>query len=298
MQLGRRRTRKPEGRQPVSSEGRAPVYAYRSLRDERGSNEPRLAQGVVRKTKSALRLIIRRITVILCLLVLLFGLWLRPAPNVTIIRLPATIHRKQAYYDAEIARLWSKQFTNQSKLTIRADKLSREMLALFPELADARVELPLLGQLPNVILTPGTPVLLLVTQKGAFYVDANGKTMVRSDLVEVSELGSIPTVRDDTGIVPEPGRPALPLAQMETVIALVHLCQAAQLELETVSLPTVPNEVDMVAKGTKYTVKFALDQDPKQGIGALLALRDKFSREGITPASYLDLRVPDKAFYK
>ena len=266
------RRRKPqEARRKLAvSEGRTPVYSYRSRRAERGE-APRAPGGEVvsvgRRTKSVVALVIQRITLIIFVGVLLFGLWLRPVPKVTIIRLNGTIHRSQAYYDAEIARLWAKSITNQSKATIRADKLSREMLALFPELADARVELPLIGQLPNVILTPGTPALLLVTQKGAFYVNESGKTMVRSDQTEAMELGSVPTVRDDSGIVPEPGRPALPLAQMQTVITLIRLCETANLTLDSVSLPPVPNEVDLVVAGTKYTVKFALDQDPRQGIG-------------------------------
>lgn len=297
---GRRKKPQPEGRRPAAqlgeNTGRSPIYAYRSLRDERGA-EPRVTQRSVQGS-SKKQLLIRRVTLVLCLLVLLFGLWLKPTPKVTIIKIPGTIARDQAYYETEIRRVWAKKLSNQSKVTIRADKLSRDFMSQFPELETVRVELPLVGQLPNVVVSPGKPVLLLVTQRGAFYVANNGRTMVRSDFVRANELGSIPTVRDDSGLVPEPGKPALPLAQMQTIISVIQLAQEANIDLESVTLPLLPNELDLVVKGSGYTVKFALDQPPEQGIGALIALRNKFKTDGIQPTAYVDLRVPDKAFYK
>jgi hypothetical protein len=287
-------------RQPQDNLGRAPVYSYRSLRDTR-TNVPRTQladKNVSPKRSNLLHMLARNITLVLCALVLLFGLWLKPKPQVTIISAPGTIRRDEADYKAGVQQMWEKRFLNQSKLTIQADKLSIEIEQMFPEIASATVELPLLGQIPNVVITPNNPVLLLVTQKGAFYVDQNGKTMVRSDQVEANELGSIPTIRDDSGIVPEPGKLALPLKQIQSVITILDLCKAAGLELDAVILPPVSNEVDLNVKGDKYTVKLSLDQDPKQGIGALIALRNKFKTDNINPNLYLDLRVPDKAFYK
>lgn len=287
-------------RQPSANVGRAPVYSYRSLRNTRTSEPRSQVVDVPAKPKygKIFQVLIRNITLVLCILVLLFGLWLKPSPKVTIISLPGTIRRDEATYKAGVQHLWEKRLLNQSKLTIQADKLSREIEQMFPEIESATVELPLLGQIPNVVITPASPVLLLVTQKGAFYVAQDGKTMVRSDQVTPNELGSIPTIRDDSGLVPEPGKPALPLKEIQTVITLLDLCKAASLELDTVTLPPVSNEVDIVVKGDSYSVKLSLDQDPKQGIGALLALRDKFKTDNIKPSTYLDLRVPDKAFYK
>ena len=298
MAIGRRKpTSPPEGRNPKYSAGRAPVYAYRSMRDERG-DQPRIANRALEQGRSFASMLLRRITLVLCVMVLLFGLWLKTTPKVTIIKLDSTIHRSQSDYESQIARLWARDLGNHTKASIRADRLSRDILQLFPELADARVELPLIGQLPNVSLTPGEPAMLLVTQKGAYYVDKQGKTMVRSDQVEANNVGSLPTIRDDSGLVPEPGKPALPLSQMQTVVLLTQLCQAGGLDLDTVSLPVVPNEVDLVVKGSNYTVKLALDQDPRQGIGGLIALRNKFAADAISPTQYVDLRVPDKAYYK
>ncbi len=294
------KTAKTAERQPVETAGRAPVYSYRSMRDSR-TNEARNmnpSRPTGSGSGSLIQKIVRRITIGLTVAILLFGLWLKPAPQVTIINQPGTVHRTEAAYKAGIQSIWNKRLFNQTKLTIQADQLSLAIEQLFPEIESARVELPLLGQLPNVVITPAKPILLLVTQKGAFYVAENGKTMVRSDQVAVNQLGSLPTIRDDSGIVPEPGRPALPIQQIETVIELLKLAQAANLELETVVLPLLPNQVDMVVKGSSYSVKFSLTEDPKQGIGALLAVREKFAKENIMPSTYLDLRVPDKAFYK
>lgn len=287
-------------RQPVEPAGRAPVYSYRSMRNNR-TNEtrnmgPNKATGL--QPSALIQQLVRRITIGLTVAILLFGLWLKPTPQVTIINQPGTVHRQEAAYKAGIQSIWNKRLLNQTKLTIQADQLSSAIEQLFPEIESASVELPLLGQLPNVVITPASPILVLVTQKGAFYVAENGKTMARSDQVKANQLGSLPTVRDDSGIVPEPGRPALPIQQIETVIELLRLSQAANLELDTVVLPLSPNQVDITVKGSAYSVKFSLTEDPKQGIGALLAVREKFAKENITPTTYLDLRVPDKAFYR
>lgn len=288
-------------RQSGSNLGRAPVYSYHSVRDSR-INEDRAIQTErsvhIKGQPSTTQLVIKRVTLVLILGVLLFGLWLKPDPQVTIISQEGTIRRDEATYRAGVKQIWTKRLLNQSKLTMQADKLSKEIELLYPEIDSASIELPLLGRISNIVITPGRPILLLVTQGGAFYVAEDGRTMARSDQVQAYSLGSIPTVRDDSGIVPEAGRPALPFKQVQTVITILELCNQAKIELESVVLPPVPNEVALVVKGTKYNVKLSLSEDPRQGIGALIAIREKFAEENITPSVYVDLRVPDKAFYK
>ena len=212
--------------------------------------------------------------------------------------MPGNIASSERAYQEGLKDILSKSIFNHSKVTIQTEKLSQTIKQRFPELASADIELPLLGQLPNVVLTPAEPVILLVTQNGVFYLGADGKTLARTDQVTANALGGLPTVRDDSGLVPEPGKNGLPKQTITTVIKLLRLSASANIDVESLSLPISPNEIDLLAKGTTSTVRFSLDQDPRQGIGALLALRDKFKSDNISPSSYLDLRVPDKAFYK
>ncbi len=301
MNLFKSKKEDKSARQSGANLGRAPVYSYHSVRDSR-MNDNRAVQterGMnIKDQPSFIQLVIKRITMVLIIVVLLFGLWLKPDPQVTVISQEGTIRRDEATYQAGVKQIWTKRLLNQSKLTMQSDKLSKEIELLYPEIDSATIELPLLGRISNVVITSGRPILLLITQGGAFYVAENGRTMARSDQVMASSLGSIPTVRDDSGIVPEAGKPALPLQQVQTVITMLELCKQAKIELESVVLPPAPNEVALVVKGTKYSVKFSLSEDPKQGIGALIAIREKFTAENITPSAYVDLRVPDKAFYK
>lgn len=299
MKLRRNKQTQPP-RQPLQNTARTPVYSYHSLRNAQ-SNEPRsgtTAQLDKVSQPAKLQVLVRRFTLGLLVAVLLFGLWLRPDPQVTLLSMPGTIARQDITYHEGIERIWRQRLLNQSKLTIQTNKLSADIEQSFPEIDSAKIELPLMGRLPNVVITPGTPAVVLVTQKGGFYINGSGKTMARVDQVTGSVLDAITVVRDDSGLIPEAGKQALPRQTVLTILQLVELSATAKLTLELMVLPPTPNEIDITIKGSPYIVRLSLDQDPRQGIGALLALREKFKNDNIQPVAYVDLRVPDKAFYK
>lgn len=294
--LARKKTEKT-GRQPTEQVGRTPVYSYHSLRD----NRPDKREGsiLVDSTPAPLWERIIKVfswTVIVCLLLLL--LWLKPAPKATLAATPGSISRDINIYQAGLNDIWSRSLLNRTKATIQTHALEAEIKQRFPEVARVSIELPLLGQLPNVIIVPDQPVLIILTQKGGFYLSESGKTLARSDEVTGNALGGLPTIRDDSGLIPEPGKSGLPRHTIQTVTELLRLAASTGLDVESMVLPVAPNEVNMNIRGTTYLVKFSLDHDPRQGIGALIALRDKFKSENITPNTYVDLRIPDKAFYK
>lgn len=287
-------------RNPAQAGGRTPVYSYHSLRNAQ-TNEPRAGTNLEPdkpRRSVKLQLYIRRLTFAVLVGVLLFGLWLRPDPQVTLLNQPGTITRADTSYREGVERIWRQRLLNQSKVTIQTNRLSAEIEQQFPEIESAKVELPLMGRLSNVVITPGTPALILVTQKGGFYINSSGKAMARVDQVTGNTLGSITAVRDDSGLIPEPGKQALPRQTMLIILQVIELSDSAKLPLETVTLPQTPNQLDITIKGSSYVVKLSLEQDPRQGIGALMALRDKFVSDNINPTQYIDLRVPDKAFYK
>ena len=286
-------------RQPGRLAGRAPVYSYHSVRDSRlGEQHREGSQNITTPQNGLVHKMLSVFCWSLVILIMGFELWLKPIPKTTIASLPGTVSRPQQAYSDGIRDIWGQSLLNNSKLTIQSDKLKTDIKQRFPELSGVDIELPLLGQLPNVILTPSSPALLLVTQRGVFYLDADGKTLGRTDQVTPNALGGLPTARDDSGLVPEPGKNGLPKQTIQTVSQLLRLAASANLDVDTLTLPPAPNEVDMLIRGSNYVVKFAFDQDPRQGIGALLALRDKFKSDNIQPSTYVDLRVPDKAFYK
>lgn len=300
MKLQPRKRPNQPVRQTVEGNPRTPVYSYHSMRNVRNSETRSASSEDIEfsRTSPFAQLLIRRLTLAALVIVLLFGLWLRPEPQVTLLSVEGTVKREESTYKNGINKLWAKRLLNQTKLTIQTEQLSSDIEQTFPEIETAVVELPLLGKVPNVVITPGQPALTLVTQKGAFYVNTKGKTMSRTDEVTLYSPLELPSVRDDSNIVPEPGKQALSRHAIQTVIHIVQLAKSANLQLESIVLPLTLNEVDIVVKGSPYVVKISLDQDPRQGIGALIALREKFQKDDIQPTSYVDIRVPDKAFYK
>lgn len=292
----RKKTEKTE-RHPTEQIGRTPVYSYHSLRDNR--TDKREGSILVDSTPAPLwERIIKFFSWAVIIGLLLFLLWLKPVPKATLAAAPGTISRDINIYQAGLNEIWSRSLLNRTKATIPTHTLEAAIKQRFPEVARVSIELPLIGQLPNVILVPDQPVLIVLTQKGGFYLSESGKTLARSDEVTGNALGGLPTVRDDSGLVPEPGKNGLPRQTIQTVTEILRLAASAGLDVETLVLPPAPNEVVMNIKHTPYMVKFSLDHDPRQGIGALIALRDKFKSENISPTTYVDLRIPDKAFYK
>jgi hypothetical protein len=78
---------------------------------------------------------------------------------------------------------------------------------------------------------------------------------------------------------------------------LVH-CAKTGIKVDSLTLPTIAQEVDLRTKDRPYFVKFYLGGDSATQIGQFLAARHNFDQTGSQPGEYLDVRVNGKIFYK
>lgn len=231
--------------------------------------------------------------------ILLYSLWIQPRPNIVVLSQQGTVYQDSSAYQKAINEAWGGQLGNQFKMSVDAVALQNKIAEAVPDAANVQVQLPLLGRKPTVVITPGTPVLELVTIDGNYFVDKNGKVLANVAQVKQNQLKNVPTVLDESGVKAEPGKTILTIEQAEYIHALSRQLAADGLEVQSMTLPAnAANEVDVRLKGQNYYIKFATTGEARQGVGAYLAVKNKFESEGVKPSEYVDVRIDEKVFYK
>ncbi len=224
---------------------------------------------------------------------------LQPNPKIILVNTPDTVHRDPKVYQEAVQAIWKKSVFSRTKLTISTATIRRDIAGQFTELATVRIELPLLGRRPTVVLTPTKPALQLMSANGSFYVDAGGKVMARTTDLLANELQNVPVVHDETGISAEPGKVVIPATEASFLRKLYAQLQTDAVAVTSITLPPRgANEADVRVNGQRYYIKFSIDSDPRQAVGTYLAAKAKLDAEGVVPAEYLDVRVDEKVFYK
>src|SRR3989344_7874806 len=222
-----------------------------------------------------------------------------PSPKIILVNTPDTVHRDPSVYQEAIETIWNKSILNRTKLTVSTSRIKQDINSQFGELANVQIELPLLGRRPTVILIPVKPALQLLSSNGSFYVDLGGRVMARTTDLTQNALKQLPLIRDETGVLAEPGKVVIPAAQASFLTNLHAQLLAQNIDVESITLPPrAANEADIRIVGLPYTVKFSIGSDPRQAVGTYQATKAKLDKEGVTPAEYIDLRVEEKVFYK
>lgn len=202
-------------------------------------------------------------------------------------------------YEKEAEEILRHSLLNRSKLTINTDKLAAELHAAFPELGTITVVIPLVDRRPIIQAQPVPPALVLSTAKnGVFVVDARGRAIAKASEVDSSVRDGLPYVRDDTGIEIEVGKAALPEKQVAFVGEVFGQLKAKQVSMGPLTLPGSTNELHVQIEGKPYYVKFDLQGEGRLQAGTYVAVKGRLEKDNVTPAEYVDVRVPEKAFYK
>ena len=85
---------------------------------------------------------------------------------------------------------------------------------------------------------------------------------------------------------------------IDFITEVVGQLSAKSLKVVSMVLPGGASELDIRVEGAPYTVKFNLRGDARAEAGAFLAVKQHLERENKTPGSYIDVRVPNKAYYR
>lgn len=289
--------------------GPGTMFSYYSQRDASGG--PNLGRREPIETVSAdrggiLGNFARHKTLTICLtLVVITGLGyaslLGANPKIVLLEDEATTYFLQdsEVYRRTAAESLSKSLFNRNKLTVDTAAVRLSLLKHHPEIKNVSVSLPFFGRQPKVYIEPYKPSFILTTTySNAYLLDATGRALANTNqIADVENLG-VPTLQDKTGNQIELGKRAIPGSTVTFLQTVRTALKAKGVETATLSLPAAAYQADVAIAGQPYVVKFNLVNDALQQAGTYLAVRNRLQAEKVTPAQYIDVRVPDRAYYK
>lgn len=302
MGLFRRRKAEQDTRRRAHQPGRSAPFTYYQNRND-GSSKPKDvdAQRATNK-KRRLRHIPTFVATVIIVLCLVYAMTLTTNPKIVIVNqqneaVSSFLRPEEVYQSAAASVLGSSPF-NKTKPTLNTDAVAAKLQEQFPEATDIAVTIPLLGRRPVVYMRIAEPIILLNSPSGSYVIDEKGRAIVLLRDAPNAQALSLVIVDDQTGLDIQTGQQALSQNDVVFIQALRQQFEASGLQIESMSLPPLAHELHVRIKDVPYAIKFNLVGDPREQAGTYLAVKQKLEQDKVTPAEYIDVRVPERAYYK
>lgn len=299
----------PSRRQPITNSANQRSRAnqsYHSLRLDHGNNTGRQKSREQRQVSSGnlMHYWLQRFGLLVLLVVSLVSLIsaLSLSANARIILLQTTgnsfLHDQNTYQNAT-NKILATSIWNLNKITINTADISQRLVKQFPELSSVSVVLPLLAHRPVVYLTPSQPALVIIGANGTFVLDTTGRALQSTDaLASIANL-KLPVLTDQSGLKLANDQRALSSSDVSFIMTVIAQLTAKQVAISSLTLPASSREIDAGISGQPYFVKFNLQNgDALHQAGTFLATKARLASQNITPAHYIDVRVPGRAYYQ
>jgi hypothetical protein len=229
----------------------------------------------------------------------LFTMSLSSTPRVVVEQIDGVVltRETQEYVDTTTG-IWQDSWHAKTKLTLNAEDIQNQVAGVHTELSDVRVQVPLLGRRPTIVLVPSRAALKLEAQNGVFYLDNQGRALVNASVV--GNASAVPVVRDLSDVSVEPGKTVLPAVHVAFLLQLSEQLSAQNISGSLSLSNAVVNQVEFAPEGVGYRVKFLLDEPAtvRQAVGSYIAVKERLTGEGKAPSEYIDVRIPDKVFFR
>ncbi|MBI2589364.1 hypothetical protein HYW35_04155 [Candidatus Saccharibacteria bacterium] len=284
---GRRRLFKARG-------SRVFLNYYRSSKPETSSSEPstqKISTDWLGKKRLLYKL--RNFGLLILLLWLsIHSLILQPSPQIS---LSNTTYRSAADYKQAITHEL-KSLLNRNKITLNKKAVEIKLKRQFPEITSLSINIGVFSQIPRVKLVIDGPSFNLSSAAETYVVNAQGVAVAKS--ANLAASSQLPNLIDQTNFKVELGKQVLAASEVTFINNLLAQCRRSSVPVASLTLPPLAQELDLRTADKSYLVKFYLGADASQQIGQFLAARHDFDVRGQQPASYLDVRVPGKVYFK
>jgi len=311
MILRRRQPQNQSRNRVTASQGRSEVFSYhanRSIR-EGAANTTRTAPEPTPKRKSHINwakrvpvFVALAVIVVCCVNILTLNSNAKVVPVAPLNSKDTSqlFLQNTTIYQQAVNKLFASTVVNKNKLTVDTARITLDLQNQFPELQNVSIALPLIGHRPIVYLQPASPAMFLTTQGGGLFIlDKSGRAVVGgSEAVAQGNKLRIPTVRDLSGVTVHVGQVALPSSNVNFIAQVVGQLQAKSMVITGLSLPAGASELDVNIQGISYGGRFNMQGNAREQAGAFLAVRQYLVNQHITPGQYVDVRVPERAYYK
>lgn len=288
---------------PTGQPAKSPVFSYYSNRAEREVSAAQGRGNTKLPADSPHHHYLKQIPGIAALLAILVSLGycvtLDTRPKVALPQGGSSIFLQElAVYEQAAGQILSGSWSSHSKLTIDVQMVRSAMKAQFPELEDVSVTLPLISRRPILSITAADPSVLLTSNDGTYVLDEYGRAILAASEVSSPAMTDLPLLRDESGLDIAVGKSVLPKQTIDYIRTVLAQLGAKGITSETLTLPTLANELHLRVKGQPYYVKFNTVDDPLQAAGTFLAVKEQLEREGQIPQEYIDVRIEERTYYK
>lgn len=243
----------------------------------------------------------------LLLAAVLYQLQLSSAPRVVslIPAAEAPFLRDTSVYARAAGKLIASSPANRNKLTINNAAIAADLRKQFPELQSVTVGLPFLGGQPTIYVRPADPALVLATNNETFIIDQQGRAL--STLTSEAQLERlrVPSVTDKSNLGFKLGDQVLTRSVTAFIQSVARQHRAQSLDIRAMVLPAGASQLDVYPAGKDYFIKYntqasAADASEAASLqaGSYEAVRRHLEVKRVTPTEYIDVRLPDRAYYK
>ncbi|HET9721522.1 MAG TPA: hypothetical protein VFP32_00630 [Candidatus Saccharimonadales bacterium] len=265
---------------------------YRADANPSSSNSPFKPQPAKKSHRKLLLGIVDIALIIALVFVVGYSLIVNPSPNV--IANSYAYHPAQSYASAASAQLGS--LKNHNKISFNEQAVILALQKQFPEISGAQVELPFFSQKPTIRLNIAEPSFKLTSGGQTYIIDSQGIVVAKA--TDMPNVKNLPSVVDQSGFSANVGKRVLDYSAVGFINTVIAQCQKAKVPISQLTLPPLPQEMDLRTTDQPYYVRFYLGGDPMVQTGQFLALRNQFSKNHNAPSQYLDVRVDGKVFFK
>lgn len=210
---------------------------------------------------------------------------------------------QQKFYQEKLEALVPRHTSFGQSWLLDSDGLSRQLIKDLPEVKSIKPEskAPFSRELV-VHMTFRTPEFTWTdASEKRQYVDGQGVLFAKNYVAGLTESNLV-HIEDQSGAVLDTGSSVLTRDLISFVGRLPEQLRKVlgrdNAEVERVIIPQSIREVRFKIKGDKYEVRFDSTRPLEEQVRDLRLIKNNLRQKGISPRSYIDLRVENKAFYK
>jgi len=236
------------------------------------------------------------VTIIILSFFYLFSL--NTDPRIIVLPESAPAYHTKTEYEQAAAALLASSPLNRTKLSINTTKFRKDFISQFPEAGSVNIALPVMGRRPVVTVEVMPPAAVLSNASTSYVLDTNARAVLLLSDAQSSLTDGLPKLQDESNIPLNAVKVVLDKAALAFATEIFAQFKAKKMPIQSIIVSILPNEIHVKPEGVPYYVKFDDSGNARSQAGAYFATRAYLDAKSITPAEYIDVRVPEKSYYK
>ena len=227
---------------------------------------------------------------LLIVLAVLFGVYLISSAQL----LNLNSSQLDSNYQATVDEYFSENPLSRYRLFFNEDELKNYIIQIHPNIGDIDINTPVIGA-ATISLGEKSPVFYWQTADTLYIGAADGTIYKQAQSEDSLE---IPRITDGSSVEQELGDKVISSSTIEYLDSLEEELTNNGLTPVKYEIPTASRQVNVYLSGKKYFVKISLDRSVVGQLDELSRALKFINSSNISVKEYIDLRTPDKAFYK